>query len=164
MLGVQWSVRSPWPASTLADRIRAEPRWNGWRDGFADGRFLIAEQYPVEVSPDGFRFVVPSSPKMFLVCCGRFHPIEGGTRVEQRATPQPVLVVTLALMALLVLAVCVFALWPVSPWLAIGIPVAAVCPVALIWAVGFWINARRVRHQVTDFLTRASHADATPVT
>jgi hypothetical protein len=162
MLAVRWSVQSPWPASALADRIRAEPRWNGWRDGFADGRFLIAEQYPIEVGPDGFRFVVPSSPKMFVVCRGRFHPIEGGTRLELRATPQPGLVVALAVMALLVLAVCVIGLWSVSPWLAIGLPVAAVTPIALIWAVGFWINARWVRRRVNDVLTQEYIGDAEP--
>jgi hypothetical protein len=154
MFGIRWSVQSQLPASALADRIRAEPRWNGWRDGFADGRFLIAEQYPVEVGPDGFCFVVPSSPKMFIVCHGRFHPLDGGTRVELRAAPQPAPVAALAVMALLILAVCVIVLWSVSPLLAIGLPVAAVSPVALIWAVGFGINAKRVRSRVTDFLSR----------
>jgi hypothetical protein len=164
MLGIRWSIQSPWPAPVLADRIRATPRWNGWRDGFADGRFLIAEQYPVEVSPDGFRFVVASSKAIHVVCQGRFHPLDGGTGVEVRATPHPASVVVLAVMALLVLAVSVIGLWSVSPWLAIWLPVAAVIPAVLIWAVGFRINARWVRRRVTDFLTRKHNADAAPGT
>lgn len=162
MFGLHWSVQSPWPASALADRIRAEPRWNGWRDGFADGRFVIAEQYPVEVGLDGFCFVVPSSPRMFVVCHGRFHLFDAGTRIELRATPQPAMVTALAVTALLLMAVFVIGLWSVSPLLAIGLPVVAVSPIALNWTVGFAVNARRARSQVTEFLTRKSHADAEP--
>jgi hypothetical protein len=155
MFEIRWTVQSPWPPSVLADRIRVEPRWNGWRDGFADGRFLIAEQYPVEVGLDGFCFVVPSSHRIgFVVCHGRFHPVDGGTRVELRATLHPAQVAVLAVMALVVLAVFVIGLWSVSPLLAIGLPVAAVSLVALIWAVGFRIIARYVRSRVTDFLNR----------
>jgi len=154
MLGVRWSVQSPLPASALADRILAEPRWNGWRDGFANGRYLIAEQYPVEVGPDGFRFVVPSSPNMFVVCRGRFCSVEAGTRVELSATPPPTLAVTWSVMIFPFVAVFVIGLWSVSPWLAIGGALAVVFPVIMIYAVGFWVNARRVRSRITDFFTR----------
>jgi hypothetical protein len=154
MFRLRWSVRSPLPASALADRVRAEPRWNGWRDGFADGRFLVAEQPPVEVGPDGFRFVVPSSPRMCVLCSGRFYPAEGGTRVELRATLPPVMAVAVTVSAVLVVAAFAIGLWAVSPRLAIGGAVASFTPVVLLMALLFWWDARRVRRRVTELLTR----------
>jgi hypothetical protein len=164
MLGARWSVQSPLLASALADRIRVEPRWNPARDGFVDRRILIAEQYPVDVGPGGFRFVVPASRMIYIVCRGRFHPIEGGTRVDLSATALPAQMVAASATALVLAMVPVISLWSVSPWLAIGIPVAAMCPVALIWAIGYWWNVRRARHWVTEFLTREhqSVADTAP--
>jgi hypothetical protein len=48
----------------------------------------------------------------------------------------------------------VVGLWSKNPWLAIGTGVAPVCLVFLIMAVGFWWNALRVRHRISDFLIR----------
>lgn len=154
MLALQWSVRSPLTATALADRIRAEPRWDGWRDGFANGRFLIAERYPVEAGPEGFSFVVPSSQRMFIACRGWFHGTEGGTWVDLRATPQLVHMAIVGIMSFLFVCVFVIGLWSVNPWLAVGLGLVGVSPGLLLFALGFWMNARRVRTKVTEFLTR----------
>jgi hypothetical protein len=143
MLGLRWSVQSPLPASVLADRIRAEPRYNGW-DDYDYTRVLIAEQYPVEVGADGFRLLVPSSRLIGVVCTGRFHAAGEGTRIDLSASPPRSLVVGVSLPVVPLAAVQVVGLWSVNPWLAIGTGVAPACFVILMMAVLFRWNARRV--------------------
>jgi len=159
MFSLRWTVVSPWSASALAERIRREPRWNGWRDGFPDGRFLIAERYPVEVDTEGFCFVVPSSPKMFVVCRARFEPVASGTQIELRATPQREVLFVLGVMTLLMMSVVVIGLWSVSLWLALGIPLVVFTLVLLIWTFQFWWNARQVRQRVSRFLTQVTPSE-----
>lgn len=154
MLGLRWSVQSPLPASVLVDRIRSEPRWTGWRDGMEFSRFLICDDYPVEVGEDGFRFLVPSSRLIGVVCTGRFHPEGLGTRIDLCASAPKSLTVGLGIAIFPLAAVPVIGLWSVNPWIALGVGVGPACFVTLMMAFGFWWNAMRVRHRITDFLTR----------
>lgn len=155
MLSMRCSVDSPLSVSELADRIRTEPRWGWRRDGvFESHRYLIADRYPVEVGPDGFRFVVPSSHRLWVVCRGRFHPSASGTRVELRFSLPRAMAVGVPAVALPFAAVAVVGLWPVNPWLAAGGALAVVAPVLAIHSFAFWWNARRTRQRVTELLTR----------
>jgi len=158
MLGLRWSVQSPLPASILADRILAEPRWNGWRDGIDFTPFLIAESYPVEVGADGFRFLVPTSRLIGVVCAGRFRAVGVGTQIDLCAYPPRSLALGVSLALVPLAAVPVVGLWSVNPWLAIGTGVAPFCLVILMMALGFWRNARWVRHRITEFLIRPGHS------
>lgn len=164
MIGMGWSVQSSLPPAVLAARTRTEPRWNGWRDGIDFAPFLIAEQYPFEVGAEGFRFLVPSSQLIGVVCTGRFRTAGAGTRIDRSASPPRSLVVGSSLSVLPVAAVPVIGLGSVNHWIAIGTGIVPVGLVSLMSAFGFWWNAGRVRHRVTEFLTRPDHTgvDAKP--
>lgn len=153
MLRLRWSIQSPLSTVELTDRVLTERRWNGWRDGFADARFLIAEKHPVVAGPDGFCFVVPSSPKILVVCKGSFHSTTTGTRIDLTATPQRAMVVLLAAIVLIFSAVIIIGLWPVSPWLGLILAFASSVPTLGIYAFGFWLNAKRVQPRINEFLT-----------
>jgi len=160
MLRLRWSVQSPVSTAELVDRILTERRWNGWRDGFPDARFLIAEKYPVVAGPDGFCFVALSSQQIFIVCRGSFHAMTTGTRIDLTATPQKALVVMLAAMMLIFSAVIIIGLSPVNPWLGITIAFASTTPALAIYAFGFWLNAKRVQSRVNEFLTRENRNES----
>ncbi len=76
-----WSIESPLSPLKLAERISSAPRWNGWRDGFNDGRFLISDNCPVYSGTDGFRFVVALNPRCPIAIRGTYHASGEMTRI-----------------------------------------------------------------------------------
>ena len=164
MLGSSWSLTCQRSAADLAELVRALPRWDPWRDGFFDGTRLVAERYPLVVSDQGFRFVVPSSKQIWFVCRGTFHPAVNGTRVELSVSPLWNFVWVLSLVFAPFAAVMIWGFWPIDPRLALGVPVGCVALLALIFGFGIWWNTRWVRRRVTETIDRLtggpSHAPA----
>lgn len=127
------SIESPLSPTALAVRISSTRRWHGWRDGFNNGRFLVAENDPVLCDPDGFSFLVPLNPKWPVVVSGDFHVDGAMTRIESYAAPPRMCVITFLLVPIPFSSGPLAVLWSVSFWLAI-FPILLI---ALLVALGF---------------------------